>query len=1273
MEIMAFSKKDASAGVVSGDSQSCTVPAVSSTIMDPVSKADLLEPSVASPYQYVVTAQKPTAVHHAVTGNFVSQRELCLIVGKGTRIEIHTVGPEGLVALLEVNIYGRIGVMKLFRPEHEKKDLLLIVTESYQFCVLSYNEQTCEINTRAAGEAKDRVGRAAESGMIGMIDPLCQMIGLRIYNGVYKVIPVNKKGALSDAYNVRLDELSVLDMVFLHGYPRPTMLVLYEDHREARHVKTYEFSLQEKEISSGPWEQSNMEAGSCMLIPVRTPFGGAIIVGEQTITYHNGKTYRSIAMENTIMVTYTEIDTAGTRFLLGDMFGKLYVLLLILEGNEIVNIKLETLGLTSWPSCLTYLDNGIVYLGSSVGDSQLIRLSQSFIPETTSYLEFLENYPNLGPIVDCVVVDRDKQGQGQIVTCSGGGKDGSLRVIRNGIGIYEHAVVDLYGVKGVWAAHDGTSVEGTDNILCVSFVGETRFIRLVGDEMDVYQVDGLKADAQSLYCGCVGERYIVQVVSEGVRVVTAVEGKLTGEWIPPYTSSSDMSVGMSSDVVKDEKTRESISVADGNKTQLVVATGGSRLVYLRFDSEGGVHEVKSVVMDNEIACVSLSPVGELYPGEGDDMNVDSEECVPETDAHLVAVGLWTDISVHVLYLPSLTPAAKARLGGDVIPRSLLIVKLDDTFTRVICALGDGTLIYYTLEIKPSRVTEACEEDQYERKYRLLGRKHVTLATQPIELTVFKTNDRVCVFAASDRPSVIYSSHGKLIFSNVNVRGVSHMCPLNSEAFPDSLALFSDTQMTIGVIDEIEKLHIRTIPLGEMPRRISHMESTATLAVASILTTLDADFREVDNTKLRLHDEQTFELLDSYEFEPTEDVCSMCVITFSDEGTNAKSKSSLKTDTNMGTNEKDGSVSPNLKPIQTRTRAPTGGGTSKSASMDECEGVDGDTPMSTEYYAVGTAFVVPSEDEPRKGRVYLFEVVDGKLKKVLFKEFKSASYAMCVCSGRLLVSHGSKLGLYSLRKSESDGKECKELSLEYSYHGGIIYLYVKARGDFVLAGDLMKSVSLLANRSANGQIELIASDYDSKFMTAVELLDDDHFLGSESGYNIFTVKKNADAATDAERESLDMVGGFHTGEFINSFRHGSLVMRTGDEPPEIVRPNIVFCTVSGMIGVMGSLTEEMYVFLAELQSRLSTTIKGVGGFKHSEWREYKSYRRTKASWHYIDGDLIEQTLDLPPSKLAKVCKGLKWWDSKVKNPQDSKNEDVDVDDLIKFVEDMSRIH
>ncbi len=57
-------------------------------------------------------------------------------------------------------------------------------------------------------------------------------------------------GALQEAFNVRLDELKVLDLAFLHGCKAPTLAVLYEDTKEQRHIKTYEVSLKDK-VSAG--------------------------------------------------------------------------------------------------------------------------------------------------------------------------------------------------------------------------------------------------------------------------------------------------------------------------------------------------------------------------------------------------------------------------------------------------------------------------------------------------------------------------------------------------------------------------------------------------------------------------------------------------------------------------------------------------------------------------------------------------------------------------------------------------------------------------------------------------------------------------------------------------------------------------------------------------------------------------------------------------------------------------------------------------------------
>ena len=63
---------------------------------------------------------------------------------------------------------------------------------------------------------------------------------------VLQVIPIDNDGQLHEAFNMRIDELNVLDMRFLEGMLKPTLVVLYQDSKEARHIKTYEVNLKEK-------------------------------------------------------------------------------------------------------------------------------------------------------------------------------------------------------------------------------------------------------------------------------------------------------------------------------------------------------------------------------------------------------------------------------------------------------------------------------------------------------------------------------------------------------------------------------------------------------------------------------------------------------------------------------------------------------------------------------------------------------------------------------------------------------------------------------------------------------------------------------------------------------------------------------------------------------------------------------------------------------------------------------------------------------------------
>lgn len=91
-----------------------------------------------------------------------------------------------------------------------------------------------------------------------------------------------------------MEEMHVQDVEFLHGCANPTLIVIHQD-LNGRHIKTHEINLREKEFMKIAWKQDNVETEATMLIPVPTPLGGAIVIGQESIVYHDGNSYVAVA------------------------------------------------------------------------------------------------------------------------------------------------------------------------------------------------------------------------------------------------------------------------------------------------------------------------------------------------------------------------------------------------------------------------------------------------------------------------------------------------------------------------------------------------------------------------------------------------------------------------------------------------------------------------------------------------------------------------------------------------------------------------------------------------------------------------------------------------------------------------------------------------------------------------------------------------------------------------------------------------------------------
>lgn len=235
-----------------------------------------------------------------------------------------------------------------------------------------------------------------------------------------QILPIENTG-LKEAFNVHIKEYKPLDFKFLHGFQSPTFCLLSEDSKGVRRLKLYSVDVNEKDISEVEWSNAQVDNNAQVLIPVPLPYGGVIVISASSVTYINGNSNVrcAVAIQESHVTAFTQITDHENRFLFGNQQGELF--LLVFKPNQtkkqVESLVVEPLGVTSIPEQLCYIKEGIIFVGSALGDSQLVRLLPALDVNTKSYVEVIDVYANTGPILDMCYVEGDDRGrQSQVHT-----------------------------------------------------------------------------------------------------------------------------------------------------------------------------------------------------------------------------------------------------------------------------------------------------------------------------------------------------------------------------------------------------------------------------------------------------------------------------------------------------------------------------------------------------------------------------------------------------------------------------------------------------------------------------------------------------------------------------------------------------------------------------------------------------------------------------------------------------------------------------------------
>ncbi|TMS39909.1 hypothetical protein L596_006364 [Steinernema carpocapsae] len=1141
---------------------------------------------------YVVSAQKPTLVTHSVVGNFRSSTKVELVAARINRLELLEATPSGLKSIYEFPIYGRIEYLSSYRKAGENLDSLIVLTSKMDLAILKFNDEG-KLVPVCYGNIIDRVGRQSETGLLVTCHAFRGTLGVRQSDGHLKLVFWDASTEFR-AFNIRMNDLKIVDIQFIINMEDPpdtyNLAVIYDEN--GHHLKVLRIDFDHADINAKiVWKIENADANT--IIPVKSPVGGFISVGTDKIIYHKDETTFVAAdcpPQHGSFCSFARLPDRPEQFLLGDFDGVLYMInLTTIDVNNVMvvtHIQLDRLGDITQPECMSYIDNGVMFVGSRFGDSQLLRLG----PEkdaSGSFMQLIESYPNLGPIQDMLLVK--SEAQTQVLTCSGAFHNGSLRIVRSGIGIDKLVTIDIERVSGVFPlAMDPNSPYHTHIVL--SHFTESRFLKIEGQEIeDVTATMSMYAtNAQTLWIGKMPGEVWVQVTER--QILAIKDGRAIAE---PFDNQ--------------------ISCVSVNQDagQLMVALSKTAC-YVKFEENGEIKRVFEHAFDDEIACLDISPF---------------EENQATT---VFALGFWKTKEIRLYTLePQPQEITRCELGERDIFRTILMIRMEST-PYVLVSLADGSIHYFIADFEHGSLVE---------------HKKATLGTLPIKLVKFYSHGHATVFACGDRPTVLFSSSRKLVFSSVNLKLVETMCCLHTSEFPETFIFISHEDMTIGNVDEIQKLHIRTIKVGETVRRMASQPQSQSVA----LLTIRVERRTGPGGGLehpRCYSNSCSSVSDSEH--PS--VASIDQDVLLAEIISINTVCFLDADT--------------LEPFHVHELGP--------CEQVQCLKSITFGPRKKTFYAVGTAMAHPHNAEVTAGRILLFECGvyrspkrkgERYVKLAHQRSVKGAVYDMALIEehNRLIAAINSTCRVFELT-------DHGDLQLTCSFYKFLNCIGIKIQGSKIIGTDLVRSLIVLEYRHEETKLVELARDYDTQWMTTSEFLDNYNFICADNDYNLLTLCHDPSVREEHRKRRLITTGRFYVGEQVNCFRIGELINAPLDSSVNTKNP-MLFGTVEGGIGVVVQLEPSIFEYLVKIENKLGKYVQNCMRVTHQKYREFYTESQKQAHSGFIDGVLMEGLLDMPRDEVAELMKGVY-----MKGPKSTFADiELSVEELLKIIEDLSRMH
>lgn len=292
-----------------------------------------------------------------------------------------------------------------------------------------------------------------------------------------------------------------------------------------------------------------------------------------------------------------------------------------------------------------------------------------------------------------------------------------------------------------------------------------------------------------------------------------------------------------------------------------------------------------------------------------------------------------------------------------------------------------------------------------------------------------------------------------------------------------------------------------------------------------------------------------------------------------------------------------------------------------------------------YVVVGTSYA-EGEDAAGRGRLLIYEIdVTGEeqckltmayQKPMKEKPMKGPVSAAASLQGYLIIAVGPKIWVFNF-----DGGSTEAVAFYDAPH---YIVSIKTLKNFVLCGDIYKSIFFLRWKDSASQLALLAKDVGRVSVFATEYVVDKQNLAllmSDERQNLQVTAYAPHTAESRGGQLLVPRGDFNVGQSINKFVRLPMTLPSGTT--SLQRHALWFGTLSGGVGYLAPMDESVFRRLGMLQSALLSAIPHTAGLHPQAYRALQRERLLRNRKHTIlDGLLLSRYLALDSATQQQIA-------------------------------------